>query len=302
MKYSIFLLAGLVLVSGTGHCQFGGNATYSADREISPAQNERNKRNPIPAELRADNPATFIEASVLMNVKADEYVAVFGVAMSGETVAAANAKMDESVSAFKSSLKALGIRDDDIFVDFVAQTKIYGYRLQGNVAREQLVGFEIKKNIAIHFTDKALVDKFTIAAADASIYDLVKVDYIVKEPAAIQEKLMAEAARIIKAKTERQQQLLGIKHAVVAQVVVDKPSIYYPSAMYDSYSAFESESIKTSYDNNRVTVQEARKGRTFYFNPLDGKMFDTVINPVIIEPVVQFTAYLKVKYEVGKKK
>jgi uncharacterized protein YggE len=302
MKQSLVLLTGLLILSGTGHCQFGGNTNYSQDREISPAQNERNKRNPIPAELRADNPATFIEASVLMNVKADEYVAVFGVATSAETVAAANAKMDQTIASFKNSLKPLGIKDDDLFVDFVAQTKIYGFRMQGTTASEQLVGFETKKNIAIRFKDKALVDKLVLAAADASIYDLIKVDYVVHDAAAIQDKLMVEAARIIKAKTERQQTLFGIKQTVAPRIVVDKPSIYYPTALYDSYSAFESETIRNRFDNERITVQEARKSKTFYFNPLDGKMFDTVINPVIIEPVVQFTAYVKVKYEPTKKK
>ena len=38
------------------------------------------------------------------------------------------------------------------------------------------------------------------------------------------------------------------------------------------------------------------------FNGLDGDGFDQVINPVVIEPVVQFTLYLKVKYEVEQMK
>lgn len=43
-----------------------------------------------------------------------------------------------------------------------------------------------------------------------------------------------------------------------------------------------------------------RLSATFYFDPLDGNGFDTVINPVILEPVVQFTLYLKVTYEVAR--
>jgi hypothetical protein len=45
-------------------------------------------------------------------------------------------------------------------------------------------------------------------------------------------------------------------------------------------------------------VQRARKSRTFFFNPLNADGFDAVINPIVIEPVVQFTLYLRVKYEV----
>jgi len=49
-------------------------------------------------------------------------------------------------------------------------------------------------------------------------------------------------------------------------------------------------------------VQSARKNKTFYFNALSSQGFDHVVNPVIIEPVVQFTLYLKVKYSLGSPK
>ena len=45
-------------------------------------------------------------------------------------------------------------------------------------------------------------------------------------------------------------------------------------------------------------IQHLRKGRTFFFNTLTADGFDTVLNPVVIEPVVQFTLYLKVKYDI----
>ena len=68
--------------------------------------------------------------------------------------------------------------------------------------------------------------------------------------------------------------------------------------MYDSYTAAESESVSRPRDLDRFTIQQARKSRSFYFDPLDGNGFDEVLNPVIIEPVVQFTLYLKLKFEV----
>ena len=38
--------------------------------------------------------------------------------------------------------------------------------------------------------------------------------------------------------------------------------------------------------------------RTFYFNPLNADGFDRVIAPVVVEPAVQFTLYLRLKYEI----
>ena len=71
-----------------------------------------------------------------------------------------------------------------------------------------------------------------------------------------------------------------------------------PTGMYDSYTAFETEHVGMPANRERLTTQTARKSRTFFFNGLDADGFDAVINPVMIEPVVQFTLYLKVKYEV----
>jgi hypothetical protein len=45
-------------------------------------------------------------------------------------------------------------------------------------------------------------------------------------------------------------------------------------------------------------VQSLRKSRTFYYNPLTADGFDRVIEPVVLEPAVQFTLYLKLKYEI----
>lgn len=38
------------------------------------------------------------------------------------------------------------------------------------------------------------------------------------------------------------------------------------------------------------------KSRTTFFQPIDGNGFDTFINPIILEPAVEFTTYVKVRY------
>jgi hypothetical protein len=170
--------------------------------------------------------------------------------------------------------------------------------MENNVAKEVLSGFELKKNVSIHYRDKALLDQLVLAAAQVKIYDLVKVDYVVKEPGPIQTRLIGLAAGIIKRKATEYDQLLGIKLTSPPQVWVNKASVYFPSEMYDGYTAYESEQV--SQPRNEI-IQNLRKTHTFYFNPLNADGFDTVINPVIIEPVVQYTLYLKLKYELAPK-
>lgn len=276
----------------------GSAASYGNDSD--PAAIERSKRQPTNAESKDDGTSTFIEASVLMNVKADEYVAVFGVLQEGKTPEEANAKMDAAIGSYKESLKSLGIADNDVFVDFITQNRIYAYRIEGTVAKEELAGFELKKNVSVHFTDEMLVDKMVVTAARSQIFDLIKVDYLVKDTTAIQAKLQAQTMAILKNKANTYKNLLGIKLSAPTQVLVDAPSVYFPVEQYSSYTAAEAESITSSYDSARITVQNARKSRTTYFNPLSGDGFDLVIDPVTIKPVVQFTTYIKVKYQAPK--
>ena len=158
--------------------------------------------------------------------------------------------------------------------------------------------FELKKNVSVHYRDRALIDRIVAVAAQARVFDLIKVDYVVKDIGRVQDRLMEEAARVIKQKSARYEKLLGIKLLPPGQVYAERPSAHYPTQMYDSYTAFEAEEVGTAAFRQKYTVQSARKGRTFFFNGLDASGFDDVINPVITEPVVQFTLFLKVKYEV----
>lgn len=307
------LLCGLLLVSSTriGLAQVSGGAGAFRNY-LDPFALERDKRQATSAESKDDGTSTFIEASVLMNVEADEYVAVFGVAQQGKTPQEVSALMDATVASFKTSLNSLGIAASDVFVDYVSQSRVYAYRLEEmmtqeetttrkeTTAIEELAGFELKKNVSIRFKDKMLVDKLAVAAAQSQIFDLIKVDYVVKDAAAIQARLQTQTIGIIKSKANVYQNLLGVKLSAPTQVLVDKPSVYFPVEQYDSYTAAEAENLTLPYDRSRVTVLNARRSRTTYFNPLNGSGFDLVINPVSIEPVVQFTTYIKVKYEAPK--
>jgi uncharacterized protein YggE len=303
MKRSLILC--LIIISSAAVCfaQASGNIGYSqAGGNAKADQNEKNKRNLVKEDAPPSATSMFIDASVLMNVKADEYVALFGVAQECNTVAECNQKMDATIKEFSGELKRLGIGGEDIYVDFAAQNKIYGYEVSGSIAKEKLVGFELKKNVSIHYRDKSLLDRLVIAASQSRIFDLIKVDYIVRDTGAVENRLMEEATRIVKQKAARYEKLLEIKLLPPAQVYAERPSIYFPTELYDSYTAYESEDMSSNFDREKYTVQGARKSRTFFFNPLNADGFDYVVDPVVIEPVVQFTLFLRVKYEIEQPK
>ncbi|MDQ2985684.1 MAG: SIMPL domain-containing protein [Armatimonadota bacterium] len=286
-------IVSIFIVSATAFAQFGGGSAAFTERSRSGADearaNELAKRN-VPF-----GDGRFIDASVLMNVKPDEYVAVFGISEEGITLALAQSSMDATIRTFMASLKGLNISAADTFVDFVAQNRIYGYDVATeNLAKEVVVGFEVKKNVSIRYKDYALLDKLIAAASKSEIFDLVKVDYVVKDIAASRKRIMEEAAKVIKTKMEEQEQLLGIKMGQPIQVMPSPLGVYYPVEMYDSYVAEESEEVYAFRQG--MTVHRARKPRTFYYNPLAAKDFDVAVNPSLIEPAVQFAIYVRVKY------
>lgn len=292
----------VVAVYTAGSAQMGGGSVYRAGLSglASALANENAKRSITKEEMPPSGSSAFFDASVMANVKADQYVALFGVSLEGQTINESNQKVDATISEFIKGLKAIGVQSKDIDVDYVAQNRIYGYELTGNIAKEKLVGFELKKNIAVRFKDKAFLDKLTETAAKSQIFDLVKVDYIVNDLDGVRDKLMQAASAVIKKKAANQAKLLGIAVGKPGQVYAEKYASYYPTDMYDSYTAAESEDGSQFMYRQNYIVVGARKARTFYYNALNAKTFDRVLNPVVTEPVVQFTLYLKVKYDQTK--
>lgn len=290
MKRVLIFLLILFACGCFAWAQESGNSVYNAAKRRTSGVVTGNL---YAVEAKDSVPSSFIEANVLMNVKADEYLAVFGIMQEGPAILDNNKKMDAQLAEFLGALQSLGIASGDIFVDFITQNRIYDFGVGRTTAVEKFQGFELKKNIAVRYTDRALLQKMLAAAAKSAIFDLIKVDYVVSNMAAMRDKLMEEAARIIKKKEENYGRLLGVKMRP-ASIFNEKYNAFYPSEMYSSYVAFESGNVDSRY--REAQVIEKRKASTFYYNPLHPGEFDATINPVGPEPVVQLTLYLKVKY------
>jgi len=146
MKLLFATLLSLSLAPSLCLGQVGGNISYAQNVGRNRlGQPERTKRTLSLDELPPTSTSMFVEANVLMNVKAEEYVAVFAISQEGSTVAECGRKMDAVIQTFSDALKALGIKSSDLFVDFIAQNKIYGFDVTDGIAKEKLVGIELKK-------------------------------------------------------------------------------------------------------------------------------------------------------------
>ena len=241
-------------------------------------------------------PIQFVEAYVLLNAVPDEFLAVFGVAQEAPTAVESNQKVNAQIEQFLTAAARLGVNRSNTYVDMITQNRIYNFGpVSGdNIIREKLSGFETKKTISVKYKDRALLDRLLDAAAQASIFDLIKVDYVVADLSKIRSRLLEEASTVIRQKEDNYTRLLNLrfKRTAFAQETYET---YYPAELYQTYTAAESGSVDPNYQSGVRVVRE-RKSSTSFLEPLDRSAFDVVINSVGLEPVVQCTLYLKVRY------
>lgn len=291
MKKSVLVFSLLFFVNSIGFAQESGNRNYNSQRR-KPLVNSG-----VLTGTSNGKDVYFVETNVAMNVKADAYVAVFGLSQEAMTAAESNDKVNRLIAAFTKDLDGLGVKRDNIFVDFITQNKVYDYTTSGSVTTEKFSGFETKKNIAVRYSDREVLEKIIAAATKNSIFDLIKVDYVVSDIKTVHARLYEEAVKIVKQKETAYANSFGIKLAPT-NLAGEKYDAFYPGELYAVYQAFESGNTYGGYDNNRVISQ--RKTKTFYYEPLDASDFDAVINQIGIEPMVQFTLYLRMQYELKK--
>ncbi|MEI7486837.1 MAG: SIMPL domain-containing protein [Chryseobacterium sp.] len=246
-----------------------------------------------------------ISVKVLMNQTADKYKIILGVNEEALTPKKSIEGINQRINGFIKKISSLGIKEDNVFVDFISQTKIYDYDIDSNqnTVTQKNKGFETKKNIIITVDKYALIEKIIYEASDFKIYDVIKVDYMNADIDKIQEKLLKEAYSVLDKKKDNYFSLLK-KEIIGSPTANSGFSFIFPKSQYQNYSAFESSDV--SYMSNRYDVsyirKEERKAKTYYYEGTDYSGFDKVINESKPEIGIQYILSLTVKYDLKKNK
>jgi uncharacterized protein YggE len=260
------------------------------------------KSNPISRAELGNDSTMVIETNILMNVLADSYVAILSLTQSGEKLAEVNQMMESRIQGFSQELQKNGIDKQNIYLDFVSQVPTYEYEVEKKIfsrsANEVPSGFELKKNLHITYRDPEQLDKIMLIAANFEVYDLVKVDYHIKNLEAIYDTLRTRAVVLIQKKT-RQLSALGINfkpEAYKYQTLAEDITSAYPEERYASYTAYSSSAPKKGIK----TQNDYKKNTTYYYSKVGYNNYELVINPIIQEPTIQISYSLKVRYSLKK--
>ncbi len=297
MKHLFISSLFLLLFANTIFAQVKGNISYQNT-------NKNKTENVYFQSINQGDTAITIEAAVLSNELATSFVLVFGVSQEGKTVSEATILINKRLAGLVAELKNLKISENDFYIDLITQNRVYDYELNANntVAKEKLAGFEIKKNITIHFADRNMIDKITVAASNFEIFDLIKVDYVKTNTEEICTKLLDETIKVIESKKLQYLKIMNIKLQKSSYIVSEQFAIQQPSNMYETYNAYTTNNVN-DYDenyNNRLKKLSLRKMTTSYFSPTDYSSFDKVLQPIIIEPVIQYSLRIVVRFLVQK--
>ncbi len=234
---------------------------------------------------------------VLANLRADSYTAIFNVVQLGKTAEECNTSMNNRLNPFIADMKNAGIKQEDIFLDMVNFLPKFEYDVTKKLFSKKTfteipIGFELQKNVHVRFTDPAVLDRIVEAAARYEIYDIVKVDYFVKDVKQVNNRLRAAALEHYREIKTAYKDVVNLDSAYI--VTAEDIHATYPGERYVSYQAFSAQVLDPSQRADSK-VERADKPVSQFYNAIAANDYDIVINPEILEPCVQFSYQLVVR-------
>lgn len=311
MKFKqLFLFACALFSASYAFGQAKGNINYNEANTNRNIQQEYKQKDTRPA-TDAGAPITHIpnneyidiEGSVLYNTKPDNLVAIFNVVQLGENASEVNRIANERINGFLSELVKIGIKQEQAFIDMISLIPVYEVEVEKKLFSKNYIevpkGFELQKNIHVSFAEERKLNEILTAASQFEIYDIVRVDYIVNDSKKIHALMQDEAMAVITAKMEKFKKL-GVNISANNRIAADNVNIVYPTDRYKQYQAFSSSSLDAAKKKITPQVTQVRKPVSYYYNKVNESTFDAIINPHVLEPVVQYIYTMKVRYPIDR--
>ena len=276
--------------------QISGNQVYGKNNYNGNNYNQESL--PNNSKVSINDNVLSVSVKILLNKKADGFVMTLGLNEEDETVAGCSKKITARIMGFIEKMKSLGVKKENVYIDFISQTKIYDFEVNGMNSEQIEKGFEIKKNIIVSTSNVTSLEKIIALASDFEIHDVIKVEYYNNETDAIHNSLFDEALVLAEAKKVRYMKAFG-KRIIGTPNATEEFATVFPKTQYNTYQAFETAEIQTNYNNRSPYLKKiARKNKTFYYDGISSAGFDKVINPNQTEVGIQYVMTITMHYKI----
>ena len=276
--------------------QISGNQVYGKNNYNGNNYNQETL--PNNSKVSINDNVLSVSVKILLNKKADGFVMTLGLNEEDETVAGCSKKITARITGFIERMKSLGVKKENVYIDFISQTKIYDFEVNGMNSEQIEKGFEIKKNIIVSTSNVNSLEKIIALASDFEIHDVIKVEYYNNETDAIHNSLFDEALVLAEAKKIRYMKAFG-KRIIGTPTATEEFATVFPKTQYNVYQAFETAEIQANYNNRSPYLKKiARKNKTFYYDGISSAGFDKVINPNQTEVGIQYVMTITMHYKI----
>lgn len=281
--------------SGTKYLSSAPTVNYDAYGNTQYVQNQSGEFNF--SNFNANTQEVTMNINVLFNAKPTGYMAIFHMNQSGKKIGDLDTEVAEKVKKFKELAKTIGIPEENFYTDMIALVPIF----EQNKRSTKPKGFELQKNLHIKYTNANDLDKLFSMAAQCEIYDLIKVEYLFDNAEKAGKDMHAKALQLLQDKIAYYK-TIGVKVDTAYRSINESGNVFFPVDKYTSYqplavNSFEDEDKPA---DDKGELMKTRSGliqrTTVFYNPTDCSGYDAVLNPNPLEPPIQFTYTLQVKY------
>jgi len=286
MKYFFLTLLVLAALTTNTFAQAIGNIITASGNYNYAVQNQGQKGNVRWTEefYRISGSKVTSSVRILYRSEIKGYEVVYGVAEEAGTIDKCHEKITRRIEKAVSGVKKLGIKEDDIYVDMVAQPRIYSYQeseTDPNLIVEKQVGFEMKKNVIVRFEEHDHMGEINQIMAENGIFDVIKVELITETRNAAMLSVQKELESTIDEKRKVILKMLNPEMSGATKVVSLNLQGRYPAENYSQYKAQESNrvtAINRHVNNNTKMRIDARDVITYFYQGEKESDYDLVIH------------------------
>ena len=154
MKTSVVpikLILGLVFLTLSNlSAQISGNQVYGNSNYN--AHNYNAEALPNNSVVAINDNVLTVSVKILCNKKADGFVMTLGLNEEDATVAGCSKKINARIAGFIEKIKSEGVKKENVYIDFISQTKIYDFEVNGVNSEQVEKGFEIKRTSSLRYS------------------------------------------------------------------------------------------------------------------------------------------------------